>query len=626
VSTDAGSEADAQLDDVRLESDTLYDVIGVIASSPDLDRVLDGVVDVLTKATRCHACFIYLRRGERLRMLAASQVYAHLVGRVQFPADEGLAGWVVQRGKPAFIHENALDDPRTNYVPELEEERFQSMVAVPVQTRSGDAMGVIVLHTIAPREFDEGTLNLLVHAAPLVAGVIENAQLYEAARQRVAALTALSELGQQIAAVHGRPELYAAATSGVRALLRCDEVRLYDTDGERRQLLLVASDPAPAGGPVATPPTAALLEVMRRNGRREGALPGRVRDALGLAPGSAHVLAVPLAAGEEHVGLLLAAGAHALPDEAPDLLRAVANQVAVALGKAQLIERLTEENMARNLFAALAQGHVDDAEARARRARCDLDRPYAFVHAASARELGPEAPDEPWLVRAERVEAAFRRLVPGALCDADADHVRALLPLAGAANEHELGRLDTELAALGEQAMVAIGRSNVHDAAAGGPSALREAADAARVARALLAEGGSMPYRELGPYRYLVHLAAEDPPPDPYLDAVGEITRYDARRGSQLLLTLEQYLADRRSVTETARALMVHPNTLRQRLDRIETLTQLDLASSDLLSLELAVKFARLQPPEPVLARRPPGERGQWLTAAAASSDTSRSS
>jgi DNA-binding PucR family transcriptional regulator len=49
-------------------------------------------------------------------------------------------------------------------------------------------------------------------------------------------------------------------------------------------------------------------------------------------------------------------------------------------------------------------------------------------------------------------------------------------------------------------------------------------------------------------------------------------------------------------VTETARALTVHPNTLRQRLERIETLTGLDLASADLLALELAVKLARLRP------------------------------
>jgi DNA-binding PucR family transcriptional regulator len=70
---------------------------------------------------------------------------------------------------------------------------------------------------------------------------------------------------------------------------------------------------------------------------------------------------------------------------------------------------------------------------------------------------------------------------------------------------------------------------------------------------------------------------------------------YDRRRRTQLVQTLEQYLRDRRSIVTTARALYVHPNTLRQRLERIETLTGLDLATEDLLSLELAVKLARLR-------------------------------
>jgi DNA-binding PucR family transcriptional regulator len=77
---------------------------------------------------------------------------------------------------------------------------------------------------------------------------------------------------------------------------------------------------------------------------------------------------------------------------------------------------------------------------------------------------------------------------------------------------------------------------------------------------------------------------------------VRTIAAYDRRRGSQLVETLEQYLADRRSITETARALTVHPNTLRQRLDRIETLTGLELGKADLLALELAAKLARLKP------------------------------
>jgi hypothetical protein len=55
-------------------------------------------------------------------------------------------------------------------------------------------------------------------------------------------------------------------------------------------------------------------------------------------------------------------------------------------------------------------------------------------------------------------------------------------------------------------------------------------------------------------------------------------------------------LADRCRVTEAARALTVHPNTLRQRLERIETLTGLDLARADLLAHELAIKLARLRP------------------------------
>ena len=57
--------------------------------------------------------------------------------------------------------------------------------------------------------------------------------------------------------------------------------------------------------------------------------------------------------------------------------------------------------------------------------------------------------------------------------------------------------------------------------------------------------------------------------------------------------TLERFLADRGSVAASARALYIHPNTVRQRLERIERVTGLDLGKEDLLSLELALKLAR---------------------------------
>ena len=188
-------------DRVRLENQTLYAVIKTVSSSLALDRVLDGIVEIATEATGCHACFVYFVQGDRLELRAASPLYAHLVGEVGFGLDEGLTGWVARTKTPEFIRDKAMQDPRMKYVPELEEERFQSMVAVPVCAKAGDVIGVIVLHTEAPREFEDDVLEFLVHTASLVGGAIENAQLYGEARRRVEALTTLTQLSQSLASV-----------------------------------------------------------------------------------------------------------------------------------------------------------------------------------------------------------------------------------------------------------------------------------------------------------------------------------------------------------------------------------------------------------------------------------------
>ena len=123
---------------------------------------------------------------------------------------------------------------------------------------------------------------------------------------------------------------------------------------------------------------------------------------------------------------------------------------------------------------------------------------------------------------------------------------------------------------------------------------MREAADAARVGHSLFAEGGAVSYEQLGAYRYLVHLKLDEAPRDRYRQAVEQLLEYDSRRGARLVETLERFLADRGSVTASARALYVHPNTVRQRLERIERVSGLDLPNEDLLSLELALKVVRL--------------------------------
>jgi DNA-binding PucR family transcriptional regulator len=177
--------------------------------------------------------------------------------------------------------------------------------------------------------------------------------------------------------------------------------------------------------------------------------------------------------------------------------------------------------------------------------------------------------------------------------DAGPGPVRAVLALRSR-QAQRIEQLMRECRELGERGNAAIGISELHEGPANASRAYREAVDAATIGRALLGEGGAIAYSQVGAYRYLVHIAAEDAPHDRMRAAVDRLIDYDRKRRTALLDTLERYLAERRSVIESARALFIHPNTLRQRLGRIEELTGLRLDEDDLLSLELAIKLARL--------------------------------
>src|SRR5207244_7316978 len=127
----------------------------------------------------------------------------------------------------ALIRENALDDPRVKYVPELEEEKFQSLVAIPVLGKRGDPIGAVTLHTVAPREFTDAEVEFLVTSASLVAGAIENARLYDESRQRVSELEQLNGLAEAVAAAETLDVLGPDVVRRARELLGADAGRLY---------------------------------------------------------------------------------------------------------------------------------------------------------------------------------------------------------------------------------------------------------------------------------------------------------------------------------------------------------------------------------------------------------------
>ena len=111
---------------------------------------------------------------------------------------EGITGWVGMHLQPVILKEGALNDPRFRYFPELEEEKFQSTMTVPILSKDRHLIGVITLHTVAPYEFLEQQKTFLINTAALVAGAIENAQLYENTQHKLNVLTTLSVMSQTI--------------------------------------------------------------------------------------------------------------------------------------------------------------------------------------------------------------------------------------------------------------------------------------------------------------------------------------------------------------------------------------------------------------------------------------------
>ena len=144
--------------------------------------------------------------------------------------------------------------------------------------------------------------------------------------------------------------------------------------------------------------------------------------------------------------LAVSRAARGFADEDAEILQAVANQVALALKKAELIERLTAENAVRDLFDALAAR--DRGRRRGARTGGGLQPqpPPRDRARRGRRRAGRGARGRRWRGASRRACAAVDA---AALCDAGRDHLRALLPLPAVGNGDDVAELVRVAGALG---------------------------------------------------------------------------------------------------------------------------------------------------------------------------------
>lgn len=191
-----GSIDKANIEVLSLE--ILSEISRIAHSTLDLKERLDSIVNKTAEKIGADCCYISLMDKEErhLTLKATKGLNIRAVDKVMLNVGEGITGWVAREKAPVALRDARLD-PRYKYIPETGEERFRSMMAVPVTVQER-CIGVLTVQTYEPKDFSEDEVTLLSTIAREIGGIIRNAQLYESINRRLLELTTLYEVGQAL--------------------------------------------------------------------------------------------------------------------------------------------------------------------------------------------------------------------------------------------------------------------------------------------------------------------------------------------------------------------------------------------------------------------------------------------
>jgi signal transduction histidine kinase len=192
-------------------------VVRATAEQADHDQLLRRIIDEATAATDTQVCSLYLwDDAEKVLVLTATNGLAQGgVGQVRLGLGEGVTGWVAAQRAPLAVAD-VRAEPRFTWVPNLDQERFRSMLSVPIVSHDR-VIGVMNVQTTDVHDFLPAEVEFVEVLAAQVAGIIELSVL----RQRLAhQLTLEREAVERLTSLNaGKSDLLAMLSHDFRGPL-----------------------------------------------------------------------------------------------------------------------------------------------------------------------------------------------------------------------------------------------------------------------------------------------------------------------------------------------------------------------------------------------------------------------
>lgn len=188
-----------RLADREAEIEALRRISEATGSALASESMLQSIADIATRITETDVCHIFLYNETRTELVlrAATGDDARFVNQIRLLPGEGIIGWVAQERKPVAIAHAAYRHPRFKRFPDLREEAYESMLAVPLLARN-EVFGVISVRTHAPKEYQQDEIRLLSGIASHLAGALNQLSRIEQLERTATQVATLSEISRTL--------------------------------------------------------------------------------------------------------------------------------------------------------------------------------------------------------------------------------------------------------------------------------------------------------------------------------------------------------------------------------------------------------------------------------------------
>ncbi|GAA2062459.1 helix-turn-helix domain-containing protein [Streptomyces albiaxialis] len=549
------------------ELTALFETVHDLAGLRELDDVLRAIVRRARSLLRTEVAYMTLTdpgRGDTYMRVTDGSVSARFQ-QLRLGMGEGLGGLVAQTARP-YVSDDYPRDARFQHTDPIDtavgEEGLIAILGVPLLLRGREVIGVLYAADRRARVFEPEQIALLRSFAAHAAVAIDNARLLTETRQALTQLRAANETIERAGDVHDRLTELVLRGGGVAEVATA----LAEVLGGHVEF---TEEPGAAwAGPV---------ERSRRDGHA-------VRE------GDTWIAAVS-ASGELLGALVLHGHAALAPVDQRTLERAAMVTSLLQLARRSAGE--AEHRVRGELLDDLLDASKRDPRLlreRASRVGADLDVPHTVL---AARLDAAEPADRQRLWSAASHLAATRH---GLAAARDGGTV-LLLPLESPDEVSRLARQTAVQLGTALAAPVTVGASAPVAAPADGPGAVAAAyPEALRCLEALVRLGRTGEGAAADDLGFLGMLLTEGRDVGGFVRrTIGPVLDYDARRGTELVATLDAYFTSAMSPVRAKDLLHVHVNTVAQRLDRVARLLGDDWQSpARALEIQLALRLHRL--------------------------------